>query len=142
MTSLSEALRDLAERLDGDAADRFVIEQAADALENTDLSRGGDSPRQHRTQAGEEPATTPYATLDAEAEALMQEWAGDEANLDWQNITANGRIEWRRVAQKAREMHRKTASMKECVRVYGHSIGTPRDCLRAVLQHLGVEVTP
>lgn len=139
MTTLSEALRGVMLRDELGDGDRFVLEQAADALENTDLSRGGDSPRQHRTQAGEAPATTPDAALDAEADALRVECGGI---FSWGDIGKVVQNDWRAVALKAREMHAKRASASECAKVYFAAHGSYRDGVRAVLEHLGVEVTP
>lgn len=78
-------------------------------------------------------ASTPGAALDAEADALRVECGGI---FSWDDIGKGAQNDWRAVALKAREMHRKTASLSECADVfYGEG-------LRAVLQHLGVEVTP
>lgn len=116
-------------------------------MASTPGSAKGGSPQARSKAPGDagstpEPGATPGAALDAEAGALLREWVGPDANLNWKNISSNGRDEWRRVALKAREMHPRKASLDDCAWVYRHSVGTPRDCLRAVLQHLGVEVTP
>jgi len=135
----------LATRRERKLAEIAAVEAAVDAvvgLTKRDIVMPGPAPdpvREHLSrqivQSTDDRmmASTPGAALDAEADALRVACGGI---FSWDDIGKGAQNDWRAVAQKAREMHRKTASLSECADVfYGEG-------LRAVLQHLGVEVTP
>lgn len=158
ITTLANALRGVALRDELGDGDRFVLEQAAEALE-----RAGGSPippfklcnettqegahylcrAKHAQNAADkatlEKVSDADAALDAEADALRVEGGGI---FSWGDMGKGVQNDWRAVALKAREMHRRKASMKECAYVYMNCVGTQSERLRFVLEHLGVEVTP